>query len=82
MLQVRKRVAATITTAISPSQATAASQTDDAGAATVLVGALAGLALAVLLMLLPIGLNDSAQIAAAKKAAGGKQTSREALAEA
>jgi MFS family permease len=39
-------------------------------------------ALAVLMMLLPIGLNDSAQIAAARKAQGGRQTSREALAEA
>lgn len=39
-------------------------------------------AFAVLMMLLPIGLNDSAQIAAAKKAQGGRQTSREALAEA
>lgn len=39
-------------------------------------------AFAVLMMLLPIGLNDSAQIAAAKKAHGGRQTSREALAEA
>jgi MFS family permease len=39
-------------------------------------------ALALVLMLLPIGLNDTAQIAAAKKAAGGRQTSREALAEA
>jgi len=37
---------------------------------------------AVLMMLLPIGLNDSAQIAAAKKAQGGRQTSREALSEA
>lgn len=39
-------------------------------------------AFAVLMMLLPIGLNDSAQIAAAKRAQGGRQTSREALAEA
>ena len=38
--------------------------------------------LAVLIMLLPIGLNDSAQIAAAKRAAGGKQTSGQALSEA
>ena len=38
--------------------------------------------LAVLMMILPIGLNDSQQIAAAKKASGGRQTSREALAEA
>ena len=38
--------------------------------------------LAVVMMLLPIGLNDSAQIAAAKKAQGGRQTSREALSEA
>jgi MFS family permease len=39
-------------------------------------------ALAVLMMVLPAGLNDSAQIAAAKRAQGGRQTSREALAEA
>jgi len=39
-------------------------------------------ALAVLMMLLPIGLNDSQQIAAARKARGGAQTSREALGEA
>jgi MFS family permease len=38
--------------------------------------------LAVLIMFLPIGLNDSAQIAAARRAQGGRQTSREALAEA
>jgi predicted MFS family arabinose efflux permease len=38
--------------------------------------------LAVLMMLLPIGLNDSQQIAADKKKAGGRQTSREALSEA
>jgi MFS family permease len=38
--------------------------------------------LAVLMMLLPLGLNDSAQIAAARKAKGGQQTSGEALAEA
>ncbi len=39
-------------------------------------------AFAVLMMILPIGLNDSAQIAAAKRAQGGRQTSREALSEA
>src|SRR5258708_7940042 len=39
-------------------------------------------ALAVLMMLLPIGMNDSQQIAAARKAQGGRQTSREALGEA
>jgi MFS family permease len=39
-------------------------------------------ALAVVMILLPIGLNDSQQIAAARKAKGGKQTSREALSEA
>src|SRR6266481_4046630 len=39
-------------------------------------------ALAVVMMLLPIGLNDSQQIAAARKARGGNQTSREALGEA
>jgi MFS family permease len=39
-------------------------------------------ALAVLMILLPIGLNDSQQIAAARKAKGGQQTLREALAEA
>ncbi|MCW5732994.1 MAG: MFS transporter [Enhydrobacter sp.] len=39
-------------------------------------------ALALLMMLLPIGLNDSAQIAAAKKKQDGRQTSREAVAEA
>jgi MFS family permease len=39
-------------------------------------------ALAVVMMLLPIGLNDSRQIAAARKATGGRQTSREALSEA
>ncbi len=39
-------------------------------------------ALAVLMMLLPIGLNDSQQIAAARKARGGTQTSLEALGEA
>jgi len=38
--------------------------------------------LAVLMMLLPIGLNDSAQIAAAKKKQDGRQTSREAVTEA
>ncbi len=38
--------------------------------------------LAVLMILLPIGLNDSKQIAAARRATGGQQTSREALAEA
>ena len=44
------------------------------------VWALTGLA--VVMMLLPIGLNDSRQIAAARKSSGGRQTSREALAEA
>src|SRR5258708_11618354 len=39
-------------------------------------------ALAVVMMLLPIGLNDSQQIAAARKARGGSQTLREALGEA
>src|SRR5215468_6804980 len=39
-------------------------------------------ALAMLMILLPIGLNDSKQIAAARKAQGGKQTSGEALSEA
>jgi len=39
-------------------------------------------ALAVVMMLLPLGLNDSQQVAAARKARGGNQTSREALAEA
>ena len=39
-------------------------------------------ALAGLVMLLPLGLNDRSQIAANKKKAGGKQTSREALSEA
>ncbi|HTR84835.1 MAG TPA: MFS transporter [Reyranella sp.] len=38
--------------------------------------------LAALVILLPIGLNDRQQIAAAKKAAGDNQTSRQALAEA
>jgi MFS family permease len=38
--------------------------------------------LSVLIMLLPLGLNDKQQIAAARKAQGGKQTLREALAEA
>lgn len=38
--------------------------------------------LAVLMMLLPLGLDDRAQIAAARKAQGGRQTSREALTEA
>jgi len=38
--------------------------------------------LAVLMMFLPAGLNDSAQIAAARRAQGGRQTSREALSEA
>jgi MFS family permease len=38
--------------------------------------------LAVLMMILPLGLNDSQQIAAARKARGGRQTSREALSEA
>src|SRR6185369_6251496 len=35
-------------------------------------------ALSVLIMLLPLGLNDKQQIAAARKAQGGKQTLREA----
>ncbi|MBS0221733.1 MAG: MFS transporter [Proteobacteria bacterium] len=39
-------------------------------------------AIAVLMVLLPIGLNDSKQIAAAKKSTAGAQTSRAALAEA
>jgi MFS family permease len=39
-------------------------------------------ALAVVLVLLPIGLNDSKQIAAARKAGGGRQTAGEALSEA
>jgi MFS family permease len=39
-------------------------------------------ALAVVMILLPIGLNDRAQIAAARNARGGKQTFREALGEA
>ncbi|MBN9090621.1 MAG: MFS transporter [Reyranella sp.] len=39
-------------------------------------------ALAVVMMLLPIGLNDSKEIAAARKARGGSQTSGQALAEA
>ncbi|TMJ31771.1 MAG: MFS transporter [Alphaproteobacteria bacterium] len=39
-------------------------------------------ALAVVMMLLPIGLNDSKEIAAARKARGGSQTSGEALSEA
>jgi MFS family permease len=39
-------------------------------------------ALALLMMLLPIGLNDSAQIAAAKKKQDGRQTSRQAVTEA
>ncbi len=39
-------------------------------------------ALATLMILLPIGLNDRKEIAAARKSAGGKQTSREALGEA
>src|SRR5215212_546715 len=39
-------------------------------------------ALAVLMMLLPIGLNDRQQISAAKKGSGGSQTSRAALSEA
>lgn len=39
-------------------------------------------ALAVLMVLLAAGLNDSQQIAAARKAKGGQQTSREALREA
>ena len=38
--------------------------------------------LAVLMMLLPIGLNDSREIAAARKSRAGAQTSRQALAEA
>ncbi|HSI02277.1 MAG TPA: MFS transporter [Reyranella sp.] len=39
-------------------------------------------AFAVLIILLPLGLNDRKQIAAARKARGGNQTSREALTEA
>ena len=39
-------------------------------------------ALALLIILLPIGLNDRAQIAAARNARGGKQTSRAAISEA
>src|SRR5690348_8548805 len=39
-------------------------------------------ALAALMILLPIGLNDSRQIAAARKTGAGNQTSRQALAEA
>src|SRR5690242_30195 len=39
-------------------------------------------ALAALVILLPVGLNDRQQIAAAKKASGDNQTTREALAEA
>lgn len=39
-------------------------------------------ALALLMMLLPIGLNDSAQIASAKRKQDGRQTSREAVSEA
>src|SRR5215831_11425434 len=39
-------------------------------------------ALAVVMIVLPIWLNDSQQIAAARKASGGKQTSGEALSEA
>jgi MFS family permease len=39
-------------------------------------------ALAVVMMLLPIGLNDSREIAAARKAKGGSQTSVQALSEA
>ena len=39
-------------------------------------------ALAVVMILLPIGLNDSKEIAAARKASGGRQTSGEALSEA
>jgi MFS family permease len=39
-------------------------------------------AVAALMILLPLGLNDSQQIAAARRASGGRQTSREALAEA
>jgi MFS family permease len=39
-------------------------------------------ALAVVMMLLPIGLNDSKEIAAARKAKGGLQTSGQALSEA
>ena len=38
--------------------------------------------LAVVMMVLPIGLNDSREIAAAKRSSGGRQTSREALSEA
>lgn len=39
-------------------------------------------ALSILVILLPLGLNDSRQIAASKKTSSGKQTSREALSEA
>ncbi|MFO1080441.1 MAG: MFS transporter [Reyranellaceae bacterium] len=39
-------------------------------------------AIAVLMMVLPIGLNDSQQIAASKRAGGGRQTTGEALSEA
>ena len=39
-------------------------------------------ALAVVMLLLPIGLNDSKEIAAARKAVGGNQSTRQALAEA
>ena len=39
-------------------------------------------ALAVLIILLPIGLNDRKEIAAAKRGSGGSQTTREALSEA
>src|SRR5258708_5822109 len=39
-------------------------------------------ALALLIILLPIGLNDRKEIAAAKRASGGAQTTREALSEA
>ena len=39
-------------------------------------------AIAVLMLLLPLGLNDSKQIAANKKAGGGSQTARQALSEA
>ena len=38
--------------------------------------------LAVLIMVLPLGLNDRKEIAASKKGSGGSQTTREALAEA
>jgi MFS family permease len=38
--------------------------------------------LAVLIIVLPIGLNDRAEIAASRKGSGGSQTTREALAEA